>query len=221
MPWLRVQSSLLRFSCVAAVHKQFFGTPAAGPPAASDPAAVYIDGWEEMQVDAVVLGEASAPVVLVEFVDFQCGFCRRFHASYEIVREQYGDHLALWLLHYPLQMHDHALPAAHAVECADRQGAAAPFVDLVFAVQDSLGTKSWESFAEDAGLADIADFAECLSSDPAAGRVEKGRFWGEHVGVRGTPTILVNGWLLRPPPYEPLETVVERALTGEWPNGAP
>lgn len=72
---------------------------------------------------ASVLGKADAPVVLVEFSDFQCPFCARAEPTVKQIRSEYGDKVLFAYKHFPLtQIHPHAQAAAEASECAKDQG---------------------------------------------------------------------------------------------------
>jgi protein-disulfide isomerase len=106
------------------------------------------------------------------------------------------------MVHFPLRSHRLALPAARAAECAAEQGAFEEMHRTLFARQDSLGLKSWGSYAAEAGIPDTARFLECTASQRSFPRVEAGRRVGEREGVSATPTVLVNNWRLRRPPSE-------------------
>lgn len=202
-----------------AVDRQFFKNGAAsassvdpgGPPE-------YVDDWRSWLDNGVLMGRDDAPVKIVEFADLQCSFCRTFHDAARRLSTEHGDSMALVFVHYPLQMHRFARPAAVAAECAGQEehrfGA---FVDAVYAQQDSLGLKTWSSYARDAGIRDTLSFARCISAHQTFPRIEKGLSLGKAIGVRGTPTVLINGWRLSTPPYDSLAKVVEDVITGQEP----
>jgi protein-disulfide isomerase len=64
--------------------------------------------------------------------------------------------------------------------------------ELMFTKQDSLGTRKWSDFASEAGVANVAHFLHCLASPTTSSRVARDTLLGNEIGVRGTPTILVN-----------------------------
>src|SRR5687768_1278435 len=76
------------------VHREFFARPVA---AADVPAKApeYLREWTELLDDAVFVGQRGAPVTLVEFMDFECPYCRRFNATVRALREKHGDKIAV------------------------------------------------------------------------------------------------------------------------------
>jgi protein-disulfide isomerase len=130
-------------------------------------------------------------------------------------RKRFGDSLALVFVHNPLTIHKYAAQAAAAAECADAQGSFAEFVSAVYRRQDSLGHKSWNSYAKDAGVQDTARFTECLQSEPAV-RISRGIAISKALNVQATPTIFINGWRFSGAPNsEALEEAIRRALLRE------
>jgi len=156
------------------------------------------------------VGPANARVTIVEFSDFECSFCRATAERIRAIRAKHPRDVALVYRHYPLPYHVHAVAAARASLCAARQGRFEPFHDQLFAHQDSLGVIAWSRLARAAGVEEPA-FGRCLESAPAA-EVEADVRAGDRLGVRGTPTLLVNDRLLRGAPPGALEDAVERAL---------
>jgi protein-disulfide isomerase len=133
--------------------------------------------------------------VITEFVDFQCPFCAAAAPLVDSLVTEASD-VALVLVHMPLANHPQALPAAIAVECAHRQARTHDYTNALFANQDSLGTTSWLSFAEQVGGFDLSSFGQCveLPSDSFP-RIATGLAVAEEHGVSGTPTFWVNGRL--------------------------
>lgn len=88
--------------------------------------------------DAPIEGSRGAKVVIAEFSDFQCPFCRQWVERYlPTLRQRLGDEVALAYLHFPIQqIHPNAPYAALAAVCADEQGKFWPMHDLLFARQD-------------------------------------------------------------------------------------
>jgi protein-disulfide isomerase len=86
-----------------------------------------------------VKGNVSAPVTIVEFSDFQCPFCQRFHPSVQQIVNEYGDQVKWVYKHFPLdQIHPQARPAAEAAECvAEQKGNEGfwEFTDTLFEIQ--------------------------------------------------------------------------------------
>ncbi|HET9426535.1 MAG TPA: thioredoxin domain-containing protein [Gemmatimonadaceae bacterium] len=146
------------------------------------------------------MGRADARVTIVEVSDFQCPFCARFAlTALPAIRRRYPDDVAVVYRHWPLSIHPFAFDAAVASECAAAQGRFEPFHDALFRDQDSIGTRPFERFAVDAGVTDTAAFRLCRTSPQAAARVESDRRAALALGAGGTPSFVVNGYLLHAP----------------------
>lgn len=148
---------------------------------------------------------------ILVFVDFECPACRIYHAELKEVARELEGLAAMTLVHFPLNQHRHAYEAARAAECAHAQGRFVEFVDAVFAGQEQFGAKAWATFAADAGVLRSEPFEECMSGTEALGMVDKGLELGKRIGVRGTPSVLINGFRYSLPPTRPqLLGVAER-----------
>lgn len=158
---------------------------------ANDPTKIKkIADWQRYSEGGVRLGPKSAPVVIVEFADFQCPFCRRADSTLKRVLRQYPNEVAVVYRHYPV--HEYAFVAAQAVECAARQGDFVPMHDALYADADSIGAVSWGHFAVKAGVRDTAEFTRCLADPQIAARVVADTTAAHRLRVHGTPTFLIN-----------------------------
>jgi protein-disulfide isomerase len=202
----------------AAVHRELSPASTArrvvvdpsGPP-------TYIQDWEDWRKDGILVGAHSAPITLVEFADYECPFCQRFHGDYLKAKAHYGDSLAFLFLHYPIQRHRFALPAARVAECSHAQGRFEAVHDLLFQKQDSFGLKPWVTFATEVGIPDSAGFGRCIEEIAPIPRVEAGLRRAEQVGVQGTPTVVINGWRFATAPYDTLVEAIANLLAGKPP----
>jgi protein-disulfide isomerase len=159
----------------------------------------FVDEWQEIAAAGRFLaGDASAPLILVEFGDFECPFCRRFAMTLKMLQRTHGDSLAVVFVHFPLtSIHRLAIPAARASECAHEQGRFSQYHDVLFENQESLAVQSWRSLAEYAAVPDLAAFDECVARPEPVAAAEVGREFGRKLGVLGTPSVMINGWLFR------------------------
>jgi protein-disulfide isomerase len=179
---------------------------------------VFVDDWKSHLSKGTRLGSAEAPVQLIEFADFECPFCASFHKTIESVRERYPTQIAITYVHYPIQGHRFAEPAARVVECAGEQGRFEAMHARLYEWQDQLGLKQWSEFATAAGVADVAAFETCVRRTDPLERVVEGRKLADQLDVRGTPTVIINGWQLRrPPDATELEAMVKAILEGKNP----
>ncbi len=171
--------------------------------------------WSEVQSAGRLLGPEGAKVQIVEFSDLECPFCKRFHRALGAVRSKYSADVSLRFVHFPLSMHKFARQAASAAECAHEQGRFGEFIESVFEDQDSLGLRSWGSFAAGAAVADTVRLVTCVRDAVYTDAVDSASRMAERFGVQSTPTVVINGWRLAIPPTEPqLLSIVAEVLDG-------
>ena len=178
----------------------------------------FISGWEKALAVGIRIGDTAARVTIVEFTDLECPACRRFQdIMREILREHPRD-VALVFVHTPLPGHRFAMQAARAAECAERMGRFFPMIDAIFGKQDSLGIKSWGSFALEAGITDSASISACARDARPVGRIDAGVALAEKLEVKATPTVLVNGWMYLGPTKFQMGRAIEAARQGKAPS---
>jgi protein-disulfide isomerase len=179
---------------------------------------VYLEGWERALAIGTRSGSATAPVQVVEFADFQCPACARFDATVQMVLQEHPEKVAFTLVHFPIPFHDSADAAARSAECAHSQGRFNAMRSALFEKQDLIGSVPWTEFGKEAGIPDLSLFEACVSNTQPLEQVENGKKLGEAMNVRGTPTILVNGWKL---PFTPspadFDNIVEGVARGKSP----
>jgi protein-disulfide isomerase len=159
-------------------------------------------------------GPEDAPVVMVEFSDFQCPFCGRFHQeTYPRIREVYGDRIRFVYRDLPLpQIHPDAILAAQAAECADEQGAFWPYHDLLFSNQQDLSRTALGSYATQLELS-IEVFNQCLDTERYQQEVSSDMQAADSYGIRGTPTFFINGRpIVGAQPFEVFAAVIDEEL---------
>jgi protein-disulfide isomerase len=141
-----------------------------------------------------VWGSTSADIRVIVFEDLECPFCARFHETISSFAAKNPDRVSLDLVHFPIPSHRFARLAALAVECAADVGRVAPMVGALFRYQDSLGLKPIGEIAANAGV-DSVRLGMCIRSPSLhhRRRIERGIEEGKRFGVRGTPTVIVNG----------------------------
>lgn len=158
------------------------------------------------------LGPEDAPVVIVEFGDFRCSFCRRFHnETFEPLLQQYEGRIRYVYRDHPT-LTDESFPSALAAECAHDQGAFWEFRDLLFAAQSPLTRETFIQFATDTGL-DIDQFAECYDNQTPRDEIVQDFVDAQSAGVTGTPTFFINGTpLIGAQPIERFQLAIDAAL---------
>jgi protein-disulfide isomerase len=140
-----------------------------------------------------VQGPADAPVMLVEYGDFECPYCRASVAIVDELRRFLGDHLRFVFRHFPIRsLHPHAQHAAEAAEAAGAQGRFFEMHAALFAHQEALEDEDLLRYATDLGL-DAARVRQELDARTHAARVREDFESGRASGVRGTPTFYLDG----------------------------
>lgn len=207
-PLERVLSGLLTAAAlvIAAVlvYRELYPTGSA----ASKPRRVK--EWQQLASMGTRIGSEAAPLQLLEFTDIECPFCASFHSRFVALDSSYPGAISLVVLHYPIESHVNAAAAAIAAECAGAQGRFKPFLTTAFAMQDSLGHLAWTQLARSAGVPDTTQFASCLGSTAPPARIAQHKAEADRVSIRGTPTIIVNGWLYPSPPHD---SILLRAMS--------
>jgi protein-disulfide isomerase len=131
-------------------------------------------------------------VTIVEFSDFQCGFCKMAAETIADIQTEYPQDVAVVFRQFPLPFHKFATAAAVASECAARQGQFEGFRETLFSGQASIGSKPWESYAVEARVQDQRAFQQCLQDPSAEALFKQDRIAGVRLGVEATPTLLIN-----------------------------
>lgn len=144
-----------------------------------------------------ILGTRDAKVVIVEYSDLECPFCKNFHTTLQKITKERKD--VAWVYrHYPIPaLHSKAPHEAEATECAYAQGGNDAFwkyIDRMFAITPSnngLDEKELMNIADYVGLNSSA-FYTCLQSGKYANKVQTSMEEGAVAGVAGTPTSFIT-----------------------------
>jgi len=140
-------------------------------------------------------GPADAPVVLVEYTDYQCPYCDRAQPTLNAIRERYGDSVLHVFKNLPLPMHQQAGLAAEAALCAGDQGKFWELHDWLFANKNNISHDTLVAQAEAIPL-DVAVFTQCLGTRAHKDQVDADAAEAAAFGIRGTPGFVINGRIL-------------------------
>ncbi len=195
------------------------------------PAAVY----EELQKDAKgppppekktvsdapnapAKGNLKAKVVIYEFSDFQCPYCKRVEDSVNEVMKNYGDRVKFVWRNFPLEFHADAPLASEATSEAFKQKGNDGFWkmhDKLYANQgekDGIKREALEKYAQEQGL-DMAKFKAALDNSTHKSEIDADTKAGKDAGVTGTPAFFINGYFINgAQPYSKFRKVIELAL---------
>src|SRR5713226_9766997 len=141
-------------------------------------------------------GDPKAPVVIVEFSDFQCPYCQSVQPTLKTLLAKYEGRVSLAYRDLPLRdIHPQAQLAAEAGRCAGEQGKFWEYHDLLFAHQNKLTREDLVGHARSLSL-DDKQFDSCLSTGKYKAQIEEDRQLGLRAGLSGTPGFIINGNLL-------------------------
>lgn len=172
---------------VAEIKKLLQGALKKGPPPKST-ATVGFRGRP-------TLGQADAPVTIVEFSDYQCPYCKRYATTvFTNLKRDYIDtgKVRYVFRDFPLtQIHPQAPKAHEAGHCAGEQDRYWDMHDLMFQNQKNLSVAELSGHAEKLGL-DLGSFEACLESGRHAAAVQADSEAGAKAGVRGTPSFIIG-----------------------------
>jgi protein-disulfide isomerase len=161
--------------------------------------------------DQPVKGDASAPVTVVEFTDFQCPSCAATQPVVARLLKEYAGKVRLVVRDFPLDKHADAFKAAEAAEAARAQGKYWEFAALLFQHQSALSVEKLKEYAARLGL-DRKRFDAALDAGRFTDKVQRDLEDGRRLGVGGTPTLFVNGRRVTENSYESLKAAIEAAL---------
>lgn len=185
---------LVAGSVIWAVGKNAGGPSlTAGPNA---PAGADVSAMRAVDDTDHVRGSRDAKVVMVEYSDFECPFCKNFHGTMKDVLADYGNDVAWVYRQFPIAgLHAKATQESEASECAAELGGTEAFwrfADRIFEVtpsNDGLDLAILPNIAEYAGVS-RNDFASCLASGRHAAKVSASVAEAGALGINGTPYVV-------------------------------
>ena len=164
------------------------------------------------------IGPEDAPITIIEFSDYQCPYCKRWHDQvYQPLLNAYPGKIKLVYRHLPLtSIHPDAFPAAEAALCAGDQNAYWPFHEKLFSTT-SLGTDLYLQYAKELGL-DMTAFETCITERKFQEAVQADMDFALNLGATSTPTFFVNGLaVVGAQPLSIFQQIIDKELAGEIP----
>jgi protein-disulfide isomerase len=157
------------------------------------------------------LGPEDAPVTIVEFSDFYCGYCKRFRdETFDALFEEYGDQIRFVYRDFPVVG---GVQPALAAECADDQDAFWAYHDELFVnPRDYVSAGSLIDLAVELEL-DEEEFTKCIGNSTHEDEVDNDLKQGQDYGVSGTPTFFINGVrLVGAQPLQAFKDIIDQEL---------
>ena len=175
-----------------------------------------------------VIGNPDAPITIIEFSDFQCPFCARFHIqTLPTIMEEYIEKGSVKLVFrdFPIQsIHPNAVPASVAAECANEQGKFKQMHDILFEKQNEWSNletvyaiELFNQYSEQINL-EQEQFSSCLSTAKYVKEIQNDLNDGRTYGVTGTPGFFIGNQemgfveLKGAQPFESFKKVIDRQL---------
>jgi len=172
----------------------------------------------------IVRGDPNAPVTVLEYSDFTCGFCEKFfHETFPKLLSEYIDTGKVRFVYrdFPRAPGGPGLQASQAARCAGAQKAYWPMHDRLFNSNQQFSPDQLIGYAKELGL-DASTFTECVSGDSYVKAIYQDRIEGGTLGVRGTPGFVIfvtslpkDGEMVMIPgafPYDVFQEEIEKVL---------
>ena len=162
-------------------------------------------------LNSPIRGNAKAPITVVEFSDFECPYCARLQPTLKQVLDAYPDKVRLVYKEFPLSFHKQAKNASKAALAAGEQGKYFEMHDLIFKDYNKLNEEKFKEYAVKLGL-DMERFMKDFKSDKYNAQIQRDIALGQTVGVRGTPSLFMNGKRMGARSFDAFKTLIEGYL---------
>jgi protein-disulfide isomerase len=193
----------------------FWGRETQSPPAPVPAAAAQAPTRLEVSVDDdPSLGPADAPITIVEFSDFNCPYCGKWHVeTFQPLLAAYPGQIRFVYRDFPITSAE-SLVAAQAAHCADDQDAYWAFHDALLSGELDLGRQAYEEYATRLGL-NVEALLACIDSEKYRDEVEADARYAASLGASGTPTFFINGLpLVGAQPLAQFQAIIDKELEG-------
>jgi protein-disulfide isomerase len=158
-----------------------------------------------------VHGLPNAPVVLVEYADYECPYCQQIQPALDKLQAEYKDKLTFAYKDTPLPNHANAQKASEAAQCAGLQGKYWEYHDRLYATKQ-LALPQLKEHARELKL-DSKAFNQCLDSGERTALVKEGMVEATGLGMQGTPSFMINGRFFGGgSSYDDLHRIIEEEL---------
>jgi len=163
-------------------------------------------------------GKKDAPVTLVEFSDFECPYCGSVSPIIDELLKKNPNTLKVVFMHFPLSFHKSAVPAALSAIAAQNQGKFWEYHDKLFANQKNLNQAKTNEIATEVGL-DLQKFQRDFMSPESRKKLSDDMQQARDAGVRGTPTLFINGRRVNERSVESIQKMIDEELAHLKKNG--
>lgn len=206
-------------TAAAPAQAQAANPPPSGPIVEAPTAEPQVTRYDIPTEGYPSFGPDDAPITIVEFSDFECPFCRRFHEqTYQALLDAYPGQIRFVYRNLPLtSIHPNAMPSAIASLCAGDQNVYWEYHEKLFS-SDALGRDVYLQYAADLDL-NMEEFGACLESGRHDEFIQQDMAFALNLGVQSTPTFFINGLaIVGAQPLINFQQLIEKELAGEIPN---
>lgn len=170
-------------------------------------------GPNETDTKPVRCKGSDCSITVVEYSDFQCGFCKRVLPDTRKVLETYKGDIVWTVRDFPLDFHPRAIPAAVAARCAAKQGKYWSMYYRLFENQNSLEEADLAKYATEIKL-NQNEFKKCVANNDSVMKViSTNHDSGRKLNVTGTPAFFINGRMISGAmPFNEFKKVIDEEL---------
>lgn len=177
------------------------------------PVGKYLTAPEISDQD-IILGNRDAPIKMILFTDFECQYCKTFHAEYTKIIAEYGERVALIVKHLPLPSHPQAELAATAVQCAHDQGKFAEYSTLLFERQaewsKQRSSMSMKKYAYRIRGLNAREFARCLDTSKYVDKIASDIQDAQAFNIGAAPAMFIGTeFVSGSAPFEDLKSIID------------
>jgi len=155
-----------------------------------------VNNWQSLITGGQLIGKKNAPVVIIEFTDFECPYCKTLSKNLYIILKRYNGEVALVVYNFPLNIHVHAYKLAVAGVCAAIQNRYEAYYNSIYDYQDRYKEMNLSDIARVAGIKDTMSFINCTQNKAIASIVNNEIEKGKQIKVEGTPTLIIDGKMI-------------------------
>ncbi len=160
-----------------------------------------------------ITGRRDAPIIIVEYSDFQCPYCKKGANIVTQVMNIYKGKVGLVFKHLPLQIHKNAMVAARGAIAAEKQGRFAEYKKVLFDNQKRINRNFILSTAKSLGM-NVQKFARDMDSPGTEKIIRADMAEAAKFGITGTPAFVINGVALKGAfPLKEFKSVIDRHLS--------
>lgn len=156
-------------------------------------------------------GNADAPVTIIEYTDFQCPYCARLQSLFDELLRLYPKQIKIVYKNFPLRGHPNAGKAAAIVMAAHLKGDFWPIHNRLFENYRRLNDARLAEIRSEFGF-NTPEFEKLMNSKQVQEMIRSDIAQGKSVGVKGTPTVYINGKRVKNKSLEGLKQAVDQAL---------